>query len=69
MNTQQLLETTFKHWIESGIGTATIICALHNACVHGEAIGNAGENLTDDNLSRLFEGFDICLEAARDMEV
>lgn len=29
----------------------------------------AGEDVTDENLERLFDGFEISLEAAKNMEV
>jgi hypothetical protein len=64
-----LLENTFKGWIASGIPTATIVCALHNACAHGDVMLAAGEDVTDENLTQLFDGFDLSLEAARSMEV
>lgn len=69
MTTQDLLETTIKSWIESGVSTRTIVCALHNVCCHGDAMIEGGEDVTEENLERLFDGFEISLEAAGSMEV
>lgn len=61
------MEATFKAWILAGVPTKDIVVALHNACVHGNVMTEAGEDVTDANLEQLFQGFDLCLKAARSM--
>lgn len=62
-----LMEATFKAWILAGVPTKDIVIALHNACVHGEVMAEAGETITDANLEQLFEGFDRAIAAAKSM--
>ncbi|MCI0562278.1 MAG: hypothetical protein MN733_27645 [Nitrososphaera sp.] len=67
MKNIDLLEATFRAWILAGVPTKDIVIALHNACVHGNVMTEAGENVTDANLEQLFAGFDSCIEAAKSM--
>ncbi len=62
-----LMELTFKAWITAGVPTKDIVCALHNACAHGSAMIAAGDNVNNTDLGKLFEGFDMCLEATESM--
>ncbi len=60
------VEKTVRGWLKGGIQISHIVIGMHNACVHGDAIEN-GE-INDNNLGKLFEGFDISIKAAREID-
>jgi hypothetical protein len=63
----ELIEATFRTWIREGVTAETILVALHNACVHGELLDEVAYNVTDKQLGRLFDGFEMSLKALRKM--
>lgn len=63
----KLLETMFAGIIASGTNPRLILCALHNTCVHGEKLKDAGWEVTDDNLLKLYGGFEQSLAAFKSM--
>lgn len=65
---RNLLETMINAWIEDGLKPSLILCALHNACIHGERLEHAGWHVTEENLEQLFKGFDLSLNAFSSME-
>jgi len=64
----ELIETTFRIWIREGVLASDILCALDNACAHGQVLTDNGANVTDKQLEKLFDGFDKSLKALRKME-
>lgn len=64
----ELIEATFRAWICESVLASNILCALHNACAHGQVLTDNGANVTDKQLGKLFNGFDKSLKALRKME-
>ena len=63
-----LVDAMVKTLIAQGIHPAKIMTGVHNAFVHGEVLHNAGYAITQENLTKLFEGFDMSIEALRAVE-
>jgi hypothetical protein len=45
----------------------SILIALHNICSHGELLEEIGLNVTDESLGQLFDGFDLSINALKNM--
>lgn len=50
-----------------GFGPKKVLIALHNACAHGEVF-NEDYDVPEDSLKKLFDGFDLCMDAAKEIE-
>ena len=68
MKQHEFFERQMTALLQAEFSLADILCGLHNACVHGTVMTEAGANVTDQNLEKLFQGFDLALAAAREME-
>lgn len=60
-----IVEQTVRGFLKAGVRLEEILVGVHNACVHGTAIEEAGGEITDEQLSKLFDGFDTAIAASK----
>lgn len=64
----EMLTDTMKMWIHEGhFKGSDILCALHNASVHGE-IWLGRHDVDQDVLDKVFNGYEESLAALREIE-
>jgi hypothetical protein len=58
-----VIEAAIIGWLEADIHIDTILIALSNASVHGQYL----PGITEKKLNLLFEGYDTCRKAVKDL--
>lgn len=66
MNSLDTLEAVFRGGLQNGVSLTEILNALRNVSAHGELIGDGHPD--EDMLIQLFNGYELAIEAARELE-
>jgi hypothetical protein len=54
--------------VPAEVPLSEILIGLNNAMAHGSCLADAGMKVPDKQLSKFFEGLDICIKAAKKIE-